>query len=120
MIVIPSDDAVWFDVDNTLIMYKESSFTGSFISITNPYDADEHKVYPNLTHIKLLKCCKGKGKTVIVWSAAGHRWAECVVQNLDLENYVDVCMAKPAIYVDDRNITDFKAANQYIKGSYGN
>lgn len=56
---------------------------------------------PNEEVITNLKLNKTTGSSIIVWSAGGYSWAEEVVKVLKLEEYVDIIMSKPSMYVDD-------------------
>ena len=106
MIELKDTITIYFDVDDTLIMWDQSGTKWS--------DKDEVVIrpdsnYPVLArphheHIKLLKKHKQHGEVVIVWSAGGAQWAADVVRALKLEDYVDVCASKPEVYYDDMPI----------------
>jgi FMN phosphatase YigB (HAD superfamily) len=95
---IDNELVVMFDCDDTLVMHNDQ---GNLL-IEDPYntytfiDVERHE-----RHIKLLKDFKGRGYTVVVWSAAGAKWAMKVVEALKLEDYVDLVISKPLKYVDD-------------------
>lgn len=103
MQVAPSEITIFFDVDDTLIMWDENCtqpFDGS-IRMVCPHDGmvTFHRVHER--HVGFLKKQKAKGYSVIVWSASGTAWAEAVVKKLGLEDYVDFVMSKPIKWVDD-------------------
>jgi len=106
MVVVRNDKNVFVDCDDTLINH--------FVGI--PFDEKEHvnlnngfpqvyKITRNEPNIRALKHHKQLGLTVVVWSAAGHKHAECVVKALGLENFVDFVMSKPDVYIDDKDCT---------------
>lgn len=103
MKVAPSEMSIFFDVDDTLIMWDDKCHIGGdeYTSLTCPHDGriTFHKVH--YRHIEFLKKQKAKGYTVVVWSASGTKWAEMVVKELNLETYVDFVTSKPLKWVDD-------------------
>ena len=113
MQTIISDKIVFCDCDDTLVMWNDNesfqSIDKQSIAIICPFQTKhdplgEPKVYylrPNYWTIGKLKELKAKGYTVVVWSAASYLWAEAVVKVLKLEEYVDFCMSKPDICIDD-------------------
>ena len=125
MLVIENTKCVFFDCDDTLVMwgskfYKEDM--SNIISISDPYYVPNMysnmgpiiKLVPHDKHIKYLKDCKTLNKnTVVVWSAGGWQWAEAVVKALGLEEYVDAVMEKPTMYVDDLPCKDFMGTRIY-------
>lgn len=69
---------------------------------------NEHVYFvPYKEHIQLLKQMKGRGRYIIVWSAAGYTWAEAIVKALGIEDVVDQVMTKPMVMVDDKPIEEW-------------
>lgn len=104
MKVIKSHRTVFYDVDDTLVIWnwKEYDPEGKgLISITDPNDSVSVALLPHYRHIELMKQFKARGHTVVVWSQGGYAWAEAVVKALGIEYMVDVVMDKPTWYVDD-------------------
>lgn len=105
MQVIDNDHVACFDVDDTLINWywgydlELARQEGLTLEISD--GKFSNSVVPNKNHIELLKRYKGKGKTIIVWTAAGYEWGKRVVEALGLTEYVDFVMTKPEKYVDD-------------------
>jgi len=98
MKTLESDKIVCFDVDDTLITQDFHEEGVEVVVECNGYKTDVLIINNN---IDSLKKHKRQGQTVIVWSAAGHKWAESVVKALNLEKYVDYVMSKPNWYYDD-------------------
>lgn len=103
-IVIRSDNIIYFDVDETLVFWRTDNYNDDdLVKVVDPYmRTDIVKMVPHKRNIDLLKRNKGQGRTVVVWSAGGCLWAESVVKSLGLEEYVDLIVAKPSVYVDDK------------------
>lgn len=116
MIVIPSVNSVFWDVDDTLVLWNPTKEqlekdgidfecpAGLFLNEENnvtpgkPWTA---RLVPHKTHIEQLKKHKMRGHMIVVWSAGGYDWAEAVVKRLGLEQYVDVVISKPTWAYDD-------------------
>ena len=116
MKTIKSHRSVFFDIDDTLIIWdwKNISPDGvGLVDITDPMSGHTECVLPHERHIKLLKQFKARGHTVVVWSQGGWAWAENVVKALELQDLVDVVMSKPDWYVDDLPSTAFMGSNIY-------
>ncbi len=118
MHVINSDDLTMFDVDETLIFWKvrpEDTAKGVVVRIEEPYiDGVAKDVVPNNSMIDILKRKKAQGKTIIVWSFGGYKWAERVVKALGLESFVDYAMSKPVCYGDDIPIEKWGLHRIYV------
>lgn len=112
MLIVKSENTVWIDVDDTLVMWPQNPFVRQYVGPETrdpfdlrflPFDNYGSTVWlrPNEKNIKLLKSYKQRGYFVIVHSANGWAWAEDVVKKLMLSESVDMIMTKPAKYVDD-------------------
>lgn len=115
--VLESSNTIFFDVDETLICWDHfTELHNRKISIKDPYmDGHIVKCIPHLTHINIMKRNKEQGRTVIVWSAGGHKWAQAVVEALKLEKYVSLIMDKPSLIVDDISMDDWHPKRIYIQ-----
>jgi FMN phosphatase YigB (HAD superfamily) len=117
MQVITNDMMVMFDCDDTLVMWNNVNYwvpgpdKYEFIDST---DGGSAFLQIHKAHVNLLKKYKAQGYTVVVWSAAGYRWAESVVKTLQLEDYVDMVMSKPIKYVDDLSAKEILGSRVYI------
>jgi hydroxymethylpyrimidine pyrophosphatase-like HAD family hydrolase len=96
MYVLTSDKTVFFDVDDTLVIWEGTSYR------------------PHNKHIELLKRFVERGQPVVVWSAGGYEWAERVVKELNLEGLVTAVMAKPQWWVDDLTANEVLFAHSRI------
>lgn len=103
--LLDSTNTIFFDVDDTLIMWgkKHQKDRTDVINIPDPYIRGHVMNFtPHRTHINILKRNFFQGRQVVVWSAAGATWAKTVVEKLELEEYVTLILEKPSKYVDDK------------------
>jgi hypothetical protein len=98
MIVIEDLPTVYFDVDDTLVLWPE--FGSEDFGYTLDLGAGIF-VRPHEFHIQKLKEHKVRGHKVVVWSQGGSEWAEKVCKALGIEAYVDVVISKPRWFYDD-------------------
>jgi FMN phosphatase YigB (HAD superfamily) len=117
MQVINKENVIFFDVDDTLVLWDEKHRAqGTFlVRITDPYDNKTVWLTPHQPHIKLLKNHFARGTVIVVWSQGGFAWAEAVVKALGLEDYVHFVMSKPRAYVDDLPTTSWMTERIFIK-----
>lgn len=116
MELIESEMIVYFDCDDSLCMWTDNIYLpgGDKIEFEDPYDSSLVYLIPHYRHIKLLKDYKERGYTVIIWSAAGYRWAQVVAKILELEEYIDYCQSKPIKFVDDLQASEILGDRVYI------
>jgi hypothetical protein len=114
MNVIENENTVFYDVDDTLVMHNVP-YDDHDIVIVNPYDNGPNYLGIHQKHISLLKQHKGRGKFIVVWSAAGAKWAETVVKALGIESFVDLIITKPSAYVDDLTGNEILGTRIYLK-----
>lgn len=95
-----SKPAVFFDVDDTLVMWTLSQ-DNEIPTIEIKHEGFVEEAIPNIHNIAHLKKMKRRGHNVVVWSAGGASWARAVVESLELQKYVDAVLSKPDYYVDD-------------------
>lgn len=115
MKVIENENVVCFDCDDTLVLWFSGCDPKDKVNILCPYSKTIDSLKPHKRHIDLLKKYKGRGMTVIVWSAAGYQWAEAVVKALELEDYVDFVQTKPSKYVDDMTAEHVLGSRIYLE-----
>lgn len=113
MKVLKTEQLIFFDVDDTLIMWKGAEHETT-IYFKDPYLGTCLKVWPNQSNINLLKEKATRGYTVIVWSAGGYQHAEAVIKTLGLASYVDFIMSKPTAYVDDKPVEHWFPKRVYL------
>lgn len=116
MQILNRDQVIMIDVDGTLIRDAHNAEEVCVTAIPHPYRGNSpvHKVKLN-SNINLLKDMHTRGRCIIVWSAAGHQWAQAVVQALNLENFVDFVMEKPIAYIDDLHAVDFMGPRIFLQ-----
>lgn len=119
-LILDSDNPIYFDVDETLIFWKTDQDPNDVvIKIVNPYQSFKYiEVVPHLRNIEMLKDNKGKGRSVIVWSAGGVFWAKNVVEALNIQSYVDLILPKPVMYADDTDMKDWGCQRIFLGKDY--
>lgn len=96
---VPCGPTVFFDCDDTLLMW-DRDFEDKRCVVVECRDYQD-RLLPNDHNINLLKNLAKRGHAIVVWSGGGADWAEAVVKALHLEKYVSVVTGKPTYYVDD-------------------
>lgn len=117
MKVIKATRSVFFDVDETLVMFnwREIDPEGKgLVQIKDPNGSVALHVLPHYRHIELMKEFKARGHTVYVWSQGGHEWAAEVCRVLGIENLVDYVLDKPNWYVDDLHVNAWMKAPIFL------
>jgi phosphoserine phosphatase len=111
MKVIRATRSVFFDVDDTLVIWDWKKLNPDGVGLIQ---VGTELVMPHQRHIELMKQFKARKHTVVVWSQGGHEWAEAVCKALGIEDVVDFVMDKPNWYVDDLHATAWMRAPIYL------
>lgn len=114
---IKYDNVAFFDVDETLLIYDipPDRCHEAFDLNIEGRQLFRATVIPHHEHIERLKLHKAWGNGVVVWSRSGYEWAEAAVKALGLEQYVDICLAKPMYYYDDKPCCKILGEHRYLK-----
>lgn len=111
---LKKDNVAFFDVDDTLIMYKYPEHReDEAIDICIEGSLMSAHVIPHHWHIAQLKLHKAWGNGVVVWSRSGYDWCKAVVEKLGLTDYVDLVIAKPFYYYDDKPCCKILGEHRY-------
>lgn len=117
MVTIKSENIKPFDIDETLIL----TITGSepedavYTAVQDPLDETnfiEFRVHEPM--VRLLKEESARGAFVIAHSRSGFQWAQNVIDALELKKYVNICMSKPIVYFDDKDVTHWLKDRVYL------
>jgi len=102
---------VYFDVDDTLILYdciQDDTPESDIVTV------DGTRFLKATNHIALVKEHKEfDDYVIVVWSQGGSRWAEKVVRALGLDSYVDLIVNKPYMFYDDLHPSYFMGKRVY-------
>lgn len=110
---------MYFDVDSTLVEpIKETVSLKQLMSKASRVNIGGFEFRVNQDVIEDLKLCKARGHVVVVWSQGGSRWAGKVINKLGLDSYVDIVMAKPSWYVDDRLPNRILDKSRWYNGAF--
>mgnify|MGYP000210735744 CR=1 FL=1 len=111
MNVLPDKPTIFFDIDDTLILYDRIQDDTPERDIVT---VDGTRFLKATNHIALLKDHKELDEYVIVvWSQGGSQWAEKVVRALELQDYVDIVVNKPYLFYDDLQPSYFMGKRVY-------
>jgi len=119
MIACNPGTTVYWDVDDTLVMWTQPTDTEGLELVE--FDCNGHKSvgWVHIYHRNLLRQYALRGATNIVWSHGGSVWAKAVVQALGLEDYVFACLNKPTMYYDDLSAQTFMKKRRFIDRKTG-
>lgn len=116
MIHLKCVQPVYFDVDDTLIMWQEvPANTPGALHIKCPSKKRKAWLKPHKRHVAQIKAHKLRGHTVIVWSAGGDTWARLAVESLGLTDFVDLILEKPRWYYDDKAANEFMGKRSFLE-----
>jgi hypothetical protein len=116
MKITKSENVVFCDVDDTLVMHMHPSDMGKYETV-RVYDLIERKFITlgiNEPMIRLLKEEYSRGSHIKVWSRGGYAWAANIIKELQLESYVHEVLSKPTAYFDDKPIEEWLKYRVYI------
>jgi len=108
------EKTIFFDVDSTLIMHNTDNF-GDFFEMEDPNTGENKRVRKHSPHIQLIKSYCDRGWFIVVWSGSGGKFANAVVDALELRPYVDLVMGKPLLYVDDKDVSEWMCSRIYLE-----
>lgn len=108
MQVLTNDKTVFTDIDDTLIIWPHTA-RAKKLDPTKAHELslDVHSkimVHVNDEMIEFLGNLKAQGVTIIAWSHAGPKWAEYVLNYLQLDKVVDLVVSKPYMMLDDKPV----------------
>jgi len=101
---IPDQTTVFFDVDDTLVLWNQPITAANeheFVKFEIPGEGIGFMLKPHKKHIQDLIDHHKSGHNIIVWSHGGSDWAAIVIKKLGLSKYVDIIMNKPTFWYDD-------------------
>lgn len=116
MKIIESDNIIYFDCDDTLVMWDAPQEARNNSIKFNNYGWTENLV-PNFRMIDVLKRNFEQGAFIIVWSQNGYKWASEVVKKLGLTKFVHQVQTKPKLIFDDIAPEEF-IKRAYVKPDY--
>ena len=105
MFTLENDKVVCFDVDSTLVFFKEpdpEKHPNSRYLFVNGL-----KIWVNNRVENKIVQHYQRGWCVVVWSQSGNWWAKQVIEKLGLEEYVTMVLTKPLRYYDDYSSEDW-------------
>lgn len=118
MNVIKNENIIFFDVDDTLLLFNEELMPRkgkrNRVMIRNPYSKCLVSAVKHDANIALLREKLSRGYHVVIWSLSGYAWAESAARALNLEHENLIIMNKPMAYVDDLQIEEWLPKRIYL------
>lgn len=115
MIIVEKSQTVWFDVDDSLIMWNWPEKDIEQVIKLEPWkDGTIIELVVNTAMVEQLKKHSVRGHPVVVWSAGGWEWAKTVVEALNIEKYVTLVIEKPTWIYDDKPAEHFMPKAQWL------
>jgi len=115
MKVINSSNVMCVDIDDTLIMWKSPKYAEPRNKLCFTFKGKYVIKYIRENTVEELKRQKESGRYVVVWSDSGADWAEAIVKALEIEDYVDLVMAKPTVYYDDKDSSEWLMRRRHVE-----
>lgn len=110
MQVIANHKVVNFDVDDTLVLWNRSEYSPTAKSISVKHKNFTSTLPVHTEHVNLMVKLIKIGYDIVVWSRSGYEWAQAVVEELMLQDYIPegmheriTIMSKPTLIVDDQD-----------------
>ncbi len=114
MIIVESDKAAYFDVDETLVLMDDVDLSRpEVIRIIDKSNNINAYAIPHKAIISQMRKHHSRGHIIFVWSAGGYKWANAVVRALGLETLVYAIVPKGWVW-DDKTPNEF-LIHCYIK-----
>ncbi len=101
-----------YDIDDTIIPWAPNSQAEDRVTVECMGRSSQMQVMTR--HVENLKRHWKRGHVIVVWSAGGGEWAKAVVEALGLTSQVDVVMAKPSWYYDDKPCEDWMGRRIFL------
>lgn len=105
-----SQETVFVDVDDTLVMWDVSEYDRDEYEWFHTYFHDPEDpiaLIRNDKNINLVKKLSKMGYKIVVWSQTGEEWARHISEAVGLAKYVDSYFTKPKFYVDDIDVKEW-------------
>lgn len=106
MRIVNNDNSTCFDCDGTLVLWDYPDEVKQHALEFDNYGFSAYLV-PHYRMIEILKVEKTKGKYITVWTQNGYKWAQEIIERLNLTEYVDEVRCKPQNIFDDLPSNEF-------------
>ncbi len=115
MIVIPHEQILACDIDDTLVTMNGVTKDSCDFAIKDPYDVLGTMYFKAMwPNINLVKRGFQRGLRYFAWSFAGVKHAQAVVLALNMEPYFEFVMTKPTRYIDDKPVTEWLTGRTWL------
>lgn len=114
MRVLPTEQLIFCDVDETLIAWGKIKKHHRAIAYTCPYTKAQLMVRVHEPNLAIVRERLSRGATIIVWSASGWKKAAAVCRALNLHHPKLIVTSKPVGYLDDKPCEDWMGQRIYL------
>jgi len=117
MKTVKSEHVVFFDIDQTLILYKDTpgADTEPVVLVLDPIRNKRIEFKEHTAMTRLMREEYHRGAYIVVWSRGGYEWAANVIEALGLEECVQQVMSKPVAYFDDKPVAEWMNNRVYLE-----
>lgn len=115
MIVTDSEQILFCDIDDTLIMHDTQKYNNlPKVIVLDPYLNVLRELSIHAPHVLLLRERAARGAHIKAMSAGGYKWAEAVINALGLQDCVAECLSKPVAIIDDLPVEAALGKTMYL------
>lgn len=116
-LVITNERLFPCDIDDTIVMHKKADQIplGQLVNVEDPLN--EGEVIPmqvNVPMVRLVLEEQKRGSYIIMWSRGGYQWAVNVLKAVGIFDKVNLVMAKPMVYGDDKEVSEWLKDRVYL------
>lgn len=114
MKILATEQLIFCDVDETLILWGKIKKHHKAIAYTCPYTKAQLMVRVHEPNLAIVKERLARGATIIVWSASGWKKAAAITKALNLSHPKLIVTSKPVGYLDDKPCESWMGQQIYL------
>lgn len=128
MIVIPNEQLIAVDIDDTLVHLLpemvdpygdrlEAAYTD--FTLQDPYGILRTMSFQvNWPNVNIVKRGHARGHRYFAWSVAGVKHAVAVIAALEMDQYFEFVCSKPRQYIDDKDVTEWIGSRTWLPANF--
>ena len=121
MIVIPNENLIAVDIDDTLVHllpdtldFDRDRLAADF-SIKDPYEVLRTMDFKiNWPNVNIVKRGYARGHRYFAWTVAGIKHAVAVIAALEMDQYFEFVCSKPRQYIDDKEVAEWIGSRTWL------
>lgn len=119
MKIIPTEDLLPFDVDDTIVMHGKIRKGQRTVAYTCPYTDEQKIVRVNEPMVQVLRERLARGTSVLVWSKSGYKKAVAILRALKIDHKNLYVTSKFKDYADDKDISTWSGERIWLDPDCG-